>query len=118
VAAILGIQPSGPHYVIGFEEDGKPRGAVIFSDYTGQNIEIGVVGLWSKLMFRVMGNHCFRQLRVQRVTARTRVSNVKVARVIERAGFRREGIVRSYYPGGEDAILFGMLRDECRWWLD
>ena len=29
---------------------GRPRGAVIFNDYTGENIEMSVVGLWTKKM--------------------------------------------------------------------
>ena len=65
-------------------------------------------------MFRVAGDYCFKQLGVQRVTARTRVDKPKVINVISAAGFRVEGRARRYYPDGTDAILFGIL-EECDW---
>jgi RimJ/RimL family protein N-acetyltransferase len=107
-----------PYSAIGFETDaGKPVGALIFNDYTGENIEMSVVGLWTKKMFRVAGDYCFNQLGVQRVTARTSVDKTKVINVIIAAGFRVEGRVRRYYPGGGDAVLFGILKEECDWRL-
>jgi RimJ/RimL family protein N-acetyltransferase len=115
IAAQLGFQPSGPHYAIGFEDDGRPRGAVLFSDYTGENVEITVVGLWTKMVFRVLGDYCFNHLKVKRVTARTHVNKKKVSSVISRAGFCAEGLMRRYYPDGGDAVIFGMLEEECRW---
>ena len=57
----------------------------------------------------------FTELGVSRMTARTRASSLDVRRVIEKAGFRQEGVLRSYFKDGEDAILFGMLKTECRW---
>lgn len=105
-----------PYSAIGFEsDDGTPLGALVFNDYTGQNIEISIVGLWSKKMFRVAGDYVFNQLKAQRMTARTRVDNKKVINVIIGAGFRVEGKARRYYPDGTDAILFGMLKEECNW---
>lgn len=112
----LGIKFVQPFTAIGFEDEkGLPRGAVIFNDYTGENIEISIVGLWTKKMFRIIGDYTFNQLKVNRVTARTRFDNHKVVSVMIRAGFRVEGKLRSYYPDGGDAVLFGMLRKECNW---
>jgi RimJ/RimL family protein N-acetyltransferase len=110
----MGVMIYPPYQAIGFVDDeGTARGAVVFYDFSPRNVEIAVAGLWTKQVFRVLGHHCFNVLKVERVTARTR--NPKVARVIEAAGFRREGTARSYYPGGQDALLFGMLRAECKW---
>ncbi len=112
----LGIQFVQPFTAIGFEDDkGNPKGACIFNDYTGENIEISIVGLWSKKMFRTIGDYCFNQLKVQRVSARTRADKAKVINVMVLAGFRVEGRARKYYPDGADAILFGMLEPECNW---
>ena len=67
-------------------------------------------------MFRVAGDYTFNQLRVQRVTARTRPDKSKVVNLNNRRpGFRVEGRARRYYPDGTDAILFGMLKEECNW---
>jgi len=68
-------------------------------------------------MFRVAGDYTFNQLGVQRVTARTHVKKQKVINVMVAAGFRVEGRARRYYPDGSDAILFGMLKEECDWRL-
>ena len=66
-------------------------------------------------MFRVAGDYSFNQLGVQRVTARTRADKGKVISVMIHAGFRVEGRARRYYPGGCDAVIFGMLKEECNW---
>ena len=67
-------------------------------------------------MFRVAGDYTFNQPRVQRVTARTRPDKSKVVNLNNRRpGFRVEGRARRYYPDGADAVLFGMLAEECNW---
>jgi hypothetical protein len=114
--ALMGVMIYPPYHAIGFvDAKGNARGAVVFYDYSPRNVEIAVAGLWTKQVFRVLGNHCFNVLGVERVTARTSEKKPKVASVIRRAGFREEGRARCYYPDGSDAILFGMLRHECRW---
>src|SRR4051812_3968116 len=101
----LGLKFVPPFTAIGFEDDkGKPRGAIVFNDYTGENIEISIVGLWTKQMFRVTGDYCFNQLGVQRVTARTRADKCKVINVMIHAGFRVEGRARRYYQDKCDAV--------------
>ena len=66
-------------------------------------------------MFWVAGDYTFDQLKVQRVTANTRPEKHKVVKVMIAAGFRVEGRARRDCPDGADAILFGMLREECNW---
>ena len=107
-----------PFAAVGYEKDGKPVGAVIFNDYTGENIEISIVGGWSRRMFHDIGDYVFNQLGCQRMTARTAAHKQKVINVMIGAGFRVEGRARCYYPDGADAILFGMLRQECNWGRD
>lgn len=115
VAAKIGLQCVPPYYAIGFvNERGEMQGAVVFYGHTGEDIEITIVGLWSRQMFRIIADYVFKELKCQRMTARTRPTNKKVIRVMEAAGFHREGLARKYYPGGDDAILFGMLPEECR----
>lgn len=63
---------------------------------------------------RVMAEHAFT-LGVQRVAAYVNVGNVASERVLERAGFTREGIVRSLpKPDGRrvDKTLFSLLPGE------
>ncbi len=57
----------------------------------------------------------FIYLNRTRITAETAVSNRRMIRVNEHLGFVREGVKRKAADDGGDAIVFGMLREECRW---
>lgn len=56
----------------------------------------------------------FQQLGLVRVSASVAADNEPSLALMERWGFKREGVKRLGY-GDRDEILFGMLRDECRW---
>ena len=63
---------------------------------------------------RALAEHAFAQ-KLRRIHAVVRVENSASQRVLERAGFTREGVMRSYLPyAGEwrDATLFSLLSDE------
>lgn len=56
---------------------------------------------------------CFS--RAVRVTAMCTPDNEKSIRAIKHLGFRYEGFCRLGIEGKWDALVFGMLRSECRW---
>jgi RimJ/RimL family protein N-acetyltransferase len=97
--------------------DGQISGAVLFNDLQEASVEVSIVAprAVSRALLRLAAQHAFGELQCNRVTARTRASSLTVRRFIEKAGFRQEGVLRSYYQDGDDAILFGMLKSECRW---
>lgn len=53
---------------------------------------------------------------VARLWAGTRPENVAAQRVLEKAGFRREGLLRGRLPGPDgtrtDSVLFGLLASD------
>ena len=53
--------------------------------------------------------------RAVRVTAMSRTDNPRSIRGILRLGFRYEGFCRLGIEGKWDALVYGMLKDECRW---
>ena len=53
--------------------------------------------------------------RAVRVTAMSRPENLRSIRGIERLGFRYEGYCRLGIEGKWDALVFGMLKNECPW---
>lgn len=58
-----------------------------------------------------------RETPLRRLTALVHVGNVPSARLLERLGFRREGVLRAHYLiGGEpaDHAFYGLLREEWR----
>ena len=112
----LGIELEAPFcgYAI-YDTDGGVVGAFAFTNYTRDNVEL-TVATTERLTLRVvrfMVYLAFVDLGCRRITARTRASNTRAIRAIEKSGAKREGVAREYF-NGEDAILFGLLRNEQR----
>lgn len=64
---------------------------------------------------RLLTEWSFAELGMQRVQALVHPENPASARVLERAGFRREGLLRSYRAapdGREDRIIYAILSGE------
>jgi [ribosomal protein S5]-alanine N-acetyltransferase len=80
---------------------------------------IGNSSLWGKgLGFagaKLMLGLAFESLKLERVTAEVNVANTRSLRVLEKLGFKLEGVLRQHetYRGMRgDVHLFGMLREE------
>lgn len=107
-----------PYTVFGvLSARGQIVGAVLFNGLHEGNVEISAYapGRISRGVLRVAASYAFGTAGCNRVTARTRVSNLRVRRFLEKVGFHREGVLSSYYRDGDDAILYGLLKGECRW---
>ncbi|HEY3889992.1 MAG TPA: GNAT family N-acetyltransferase [Caulobacteraceae bacterium] len=68
-------------------------------------------GYTYEAMHAVIG-HAAQGLRLRRLQARTHLGNVRSMRLLDRLGFRREGLLRGYVErDGErrDCVLFGLL---------
>ena len=110
----LGLHVADPFIGLLVEQNGKAVGAVILNDYTpGRNIELTAhtCGNWSVSDVRSVARYCFA--RVSRITARTAMNNRRAAYMLNALGFKREGILRDWFPD-DDAIVFGLLRSEQR----
>jgi RimJ/RimL family protein N-acetyltransferase len=68
----------------------------------------------SRRYLRDLFRYPFEQLGCIRVTTYAPAANSKAVSLNERIGFVREGVLRRAHQGG-DLVVFGMLRDECRW---
>ena len=65
---------------------------------------------------RLLVRYLFAHTQVQRIEAETDVDNVAEQRALEKAGFRREGVLRghSFRLGAwHDTALYAVLRDEA-----
>jgi RimJ/RimL family protein N-acetyltransferase len=58
---------------------------------------------------RLLVGWAFRELGMRRVQALVHPDNPGSVAVLERLGFEREGLLRSYRPGGEDRIMFALV---------
>lgn len=104
---------------IGLLEDGKLVGAVVYTMYTGTGVMMSVASSnrrWLNRPFlRAAFSYPFKQLGCRRVSGLVRVDNKDAQRFDEHLGFKREGLLRSADYDGEDLIMYGMLKDECKW---
>ncbi|PHV09888.1 hypothetical protein CSQ89_19215 [Chitinimonas sp. BJB300] len=50
----------------------------------------------------------------RRVTGLVPANNQRALAFDLKLGFKREGLIRRALPGGEDLLVLGMLREECR----
>lgn len=102
-----------------FDDDGEFMAVVVYNNWDHENIAMHIASVSPKWAtrdsLRTAFDYPFNQLGVQRVTAPVRTSNQKVISLNTRLGFTIEGTLREYYGDGDGEILFGMLKNECRW---
>jgi len=105
---------------IGHEQDGQLIAGVVYNLYTGPSISMHVAAepgkqwMTREFLWRVFA-YPFIQLKCNRITGLVRADNLTAQRFDEHVGFTREGLVRRACTDGTDMILYGMLREECRW---
>jgi RimJ/RimL family protein N-acetyltransferase len=111
----------GPMTVgIGLEEDGELIAGVVFNFYTEASICMHVAAapgkrwMTKEFLWRAFA-YPFLQLKCNRVTGFVREDNLVAQKFDEHLGFRREGLIRKGCTDGTNMILYGMLREECRW---
>lgn len=102
-----------PFTAMGLEKNGNVVAGVIFNCYTGPSIELTVAGKgWTRKFFREVGSYVFRQLKCARMQFITEDDGV--AKLAERLGGKREGILRDRYGKGRDGIMISVLEQEYR----
>jgi RimJ/RimL family protein N-acetyltransferase len=104
---------------IGLEENGELIAGVVFDLYTGPSISMHVAATGKRWMTKDFLWRCFAypflQLQCNRITGLVRADNLAAQKFDEHLGFKREGLLRKAAKDGTDYIVYGMLREECRW---
>lgn len=119
-AAQIGVQFPSDFNAIGIERDGELIVGVVYDRFSGTDICMHVAAkpgvLWVKrdAMYRFFA-YPFLQLNCARVTGLVAANNQVARKFDEHIGFVQEGVMRRGMPDGEDIIVYGMLRHECRW---
>lgn len=102
----------------GFERDGDLVGAVIFTEYTGNDIHVSVVTTnpcwWHRRYIRTLYEYVFDQCGCIRISALVKEDNAKSIKLLRGLGFQEEGRLRHYF-NPQDGLVFGQLRSECKW---
>lgn len=110
---------STPYTALGLMSAGGLIAGCVYQNYTKVDIHMHAAALPDK---RWLNRHflgeCFRypfeQLGCRRVTGLVPAANRLARQFDEHLGFTYEGCIRQVLPNGEDLIIYGMLREECR----
>ena len=119
-AMIQGVNDQYSH--IGYYQNDKIVGGVIFSHYDGHNIWMHLALDNPRAMRRSYAKqvfeYCFYKCKCVRITAMTKPTNARCIKLIESAGFKKEGRIRKVIKENlqySDGLIYGLLRKECRY---
>lgn len=95
---------------------------VIYYDYRKPvDIQVCIAGdapTWAtRETLNILFGYPFRQLKVRRMTAIISKKNKKSRSLCQRLGFVYEGNARKAMNNGDDAIIYGLLIEDCKWLL-
>jgi RimJ/RimL family protein N-acetyltransferase len=114
----LKVRIAQPCQAFGYlTNDRRAIAGIVVNDYTGSNCELTVVAEKGRItlgVLRHIASHVFHKLGCRRATIRTRKSNKALLRVVTRFGFVFESVAKHYYHDA-DAVVFRMLRSDCKW---
>lgn len=114
-----------PFFIFDDDQDERLLGAVTLSNIRRGVAETGTLGYWigqsvagrghATAAVRAVLDFGFQEAKLHRIEAACLPTNLPSRRVLEKAGFRREGLARAYLKingAWADHLLFGVLRDE------
>jgi len=104
---------------IGFGDEKRLLGAVVYSDYNGYDMRASIAvepkSNWaSRRVLRALFRYPFIDNNCIRLTVLCAKKNKTSRSMVERMGFKYEGNMRWGF-GDDDLIAYGMLKEECRW---
>lgn len=118
----VGIKDFGPCAAIGIMRDDELIAGVVYNNWR-HPFDPGLIEAtmastthrWcNRATLAVIFGYPFNQLGCRRVTLTTEAKNQPVRAFLCHLGFREEGVIRQGFPT-DDAVIYGMLRGECRW---
>lgn len=104
---------------IGLENDGELVAGVVYDYHTGPSVNASIASDGSRRWLNpayLAAIFCypFRQLGCNRITVFVRTDNHDSQRFVTHLGFKQEGRLRAACADGSDVIVYGILKDECR----
>lgn len=111
-----------PFSYIGFlRNDGTLKGAFIYTNFNGSNIELHIAGkgIYTKRNLRMMFWYPFVFLKANRVTAIVRDYDEDMKSYVARLGFSYEGHMPAYFDADTGANIYGLQRLDVKfYWVD
>ena len=108
--------------IVGFIENNNILGALMFSDYDGNNIFVHLSlddpRACQRRYIKYMFNYCFITAKCNRMTALCENNYKRNEKLLQGVGFTKEGVIRQgFCKNGTfvDGAVYGMLKKECKW---
>lgn len=99
-------------------EDGKILGAVVADRFTKSGCELSIASdeprFLTKGFIKFIFNYVFNTCGIIRITTLVKEHNKRSLKLMDGIGFVKEAVLKKGY-GDQDAVLFRMLKDECKW---
>ncbi len=116
---VRSVREWGPFRAIGVARGDEPIAGAVFNNSRGFDMEISFAAdspRWAtRGMVRDILAYPFVQCDCTRLTAVVGKRNKRARRFVEGLGFKQEGCVRRGLDGRQDAILYGLQNEQCRW---
>lgn len=117
------VEDLGSYAAFGVTIDKRPVAACIFNLFHemehGNDMRVIIVATdprWcQRNVLKVLFEYVFVTAKCSRLTALIREGNERSVKLCTGLGFRKEGVLRRGYNGKTNALIFGMLRSECKW---
>lgn len=108
---------------LGVRRDGEWKAAILCDRFSKIECQMHIYAepgfMWaSPELCRTAFAFPFILLDRRRITVETPVTHPRMIRINRKLGFIEEGVKRCAADDGSDAIIFGMLREECKWIKD
>ena len=108
--------------IVGFIENNNIIGALMFSDYDGNNIFVHLSlddpRVCQRRYIKYMFNYCFITAKCNRMTALCENNYERNEKLLQGVGFSKKGIMPKGFGkivNFVDGAVYGMLKDECKW---
>lgn len=114
----------GPCTTIGVGVNGKPAMGVVYSMFReeryGNDVRATIAAVthlpWAKpAVLREIFRYPFEVLKCVRVTCLVKEGNERSINLAKRLGFRKEGVLRRGWDGRTNALVYSMLKSECKY---
>lgn len=114
----------GPANSIGVAIGGRPVAGVVYSWFqkkpNGNDIRVTIAAesgsMWARReVLERMFSYPFEQLQCARMTALIREGNARSEKLCRHLGFRKEGVMRRGWDGKTNALVYGILKSECKY---
>lgn len=119
--AMLGLNfsPESCRWVAGLA-DGCVVFVVVYSRFSARNCELTIATdgtrRWAtRQSLREIFGLPFLLWGLRRVTFVVRADNVPSLDMLVRLGAKKEGVIEAAFDGDVDGVVFGMLKERCRW---